>query len=892
MGLTTAINQAIAKDSDTLSGDARLLKDGFGVGNWRVLALIGKGGNGEVYRVQHVKSNAIGALKILHRDDSHQRRRFELESEILQKISSYTSKGTQHFPHFLDKGNIALGNIPYIVIELLQDFKLPAPHEPRMKDAEIAKLIFGVCEGIRELHKNGYLHRDIKSENLMRRENGEVVLIDFGFAIRISDIENPLANRVSVTQGKRFGVGTPGATAPEQAFGSTSISSDVYALGALANECFRGEPPARWTPIIQKATSPNKDFRYKDIDEFKKAILLCVQATRHKHIMRFFGACLAGFGLLALSTLIILSYKPGKVPLKNWRMSCQLAEQQTAEADSFSIPLTLIERMLSASFKFDLNGFTVTNDLLESCSFSQIGINPTDCQNASSRPRREMKLTDDGLDENARQTIWPFNIESFEDRLERQMFIDTNGLYRLKTTANQRPAENEKAWDRHLTIRYVNQEVEAYAIKLLDQVWPRMAERDVCSMFDTKKIPAGTLVWSIGSDCHFVIQQCKSPLRLRQYMFIQWQSGQGNPFTIATFDSFPSKKEAICAYPHLDCPAAANNLAVLMWRHQCDRMNMRPRYIKNLLEIAQSQGISVATSNLDVLREHLPEVFAVDDINFSIPPTLTERMMTAGLNLSLHESSITNDILEESALRFQSTEGPATWSNATEIAMRPRGEMTLANDGLNEKELSAIWPFEIESFEKELERRMAIDTNGLYRLRKNTNQRQMESCEFWDGERTMRYVNWEIEAWAIEKLNQVWPRMSQADFNEMTGEKMPEGTLVWKIDDDWYFAIERTNEQPFDWRRYVFVHRLDKLTPLANFYSFPSKKEAATVLPHRESPAAANNLAVLMWRHQCDRTEMRPELIKRLLDLAKEDGLSVAAENLDILRQHIPEVFK
>ena len=265
MGLTTAINQAIAKPPDTLSGEARLLKDGAVVGNWRVLALIGHGGNGEVYRVQHVRSGAIGALKAAHGDDPHQRQRFDLESEIIQKIAASSSKESRHFPHFLDKGHIPASGNPYIVIEFLQKVDLPKHPKRRSGKLKVEKLILGTCAAIRELHKNGYLHRDIKPENLMCRESGEIVLIDFGLAVRITDISNPLYDRTSR-------VGTDGSTAPEQMHGHASVRSDVYALGSLANDCFRGKPPAKWIPIIQKALSPKEEFRYRNIGELASAV--------------------------------------------------------------------------------------------------------------------------------------------------------------------------------------------------------------------------------------------------------------------------------------------------------------------------------------------------------------------------------------------------------------------------------------------------------------------------------------------------------------------------------------------------------------------------------------------------------------------------------------------
>ena len=311
MGMTKEINQAVTEAATMSSADSRILKDGAIVGDWCVLALIGQGGNGEVYRVKHSKSGAIGALKVLHSNDPHQRQRFDFESEILQKIASCSSKGARHFPHFLDKGEIPNSNVPYIVIESLQKFELPNPTERPMTKAEVAKVILGVCEAIHELHENGYLHRDIKPENLMLRENGEIVLIDFGLAMRISTTKNPLAKRVSITQGQVHGVGTEGYMAPEQAFGHASIRSDVYALGALANECFRGKPPSSWKPIIGKAQCANEKLRYQTIEEFEAAIRKCIRKmsiSRAFHVI--ISICVGLLGIFI--TIQALTYRVHK----------------------------------------------------------------------------------------------------------------------------------------------------------------------------------------------------------------------------------------------------------------------------------------------------------------------------------------------------------------------------------------------------------------------------------------------------------------------------------------------------------------------------------------------------------------------------------------------------
>ena len=249
------------------SKEGRLLGDGAVVGNWRVLGRIGKGGNGEVYRVEHVESGSLGALKVPHAGDLGLRRRFELELEVLERIAAGPAPASRHFPRVLDNGIVEGKDVPYLVMELLQDLECPR------KSSGGRNLILGVSESIRELHACGYLHRDIKLENLMQRKGGEVVLIDFGLACRLEDLANPMADRISITEGRLGGVGTPGASAPEQLSGSgVSIKSEIYALGALASDCFNGKPPSKWVPIIEKAIYPKADYRFQDLDEFESAV--------------------------------------------------------------------------------------------------------------------------------------------------------------------------------------------------------------------------------------------------------------------------------------------------------------------------------------------------------------------------------------------------------------------------------------------------------------------------------------------------------------------------------------------------------------------------------------------------------------------------------------------
>ena len=136
-------------------------------------------------------------------------------------------------------------------MELLEPMDLPSD------DRSVAKFLLDVCMAVRTLHVHGFVHRDIKPQNIMRRKNGDCVLIDFGLAKKFAAGE-PILGGASVTvmNGRAVGAGTPRYAAPEQFNGGDiSPAADIHALGILANECFDGRPPRVWERIIGKANN-------------------------------------------------------------------------------------------------------------------------------------------------------------------------------------------------------------------------------------------------------------------------------------------------------------------------------------------------------------------------------------------------------------------------------------------------------------------------------------------------------------------------------------------------------------------------------------------------------------------------------------------------------------
>lgn len=270
-------------------------KPGDVVGDWKILALLGRGGSAEVYRVEHVENKKIGALKLLCRKEETSRKRFIQECDLLreQKISC--------FAEFFEAGEKD-GRL-FLVTEELQFFELPH------KDPEVTKFLLDVCKAVSVLHSEGYVHRDLKPGNIMRRADGSYVLIDLGLVKKMEkeDSHRFSNETLSIVDGHREGVGTPGYSAPEQfVSGKATEASDVHAIAMLVNACFEGNPPSNWSRLIVRATSSIDSRRYQSIEELVSAIKAS-SAIRPKIalIAELLSAIELGFWGLCFSVLAI-----------------------------------------------------------------------------------------------------------------------------------------------------------------------------------------------------------------------------------------------------------------------------------------------------------------------------------------------------------------------------------------------------------------------------------------------------------------------------------------------------------------------------------------------------------------------------------------------------------
>ena len=211
-----------------------LAEDKQRLGNYTVVRKLGEGGMGAVYEGIQDGLNRRVALKLLTQrllKDSTYLERFQREAQgaaalnhpnIVTVYEIGQDRGTYFFSmEFVD--GTSLGN------RISKERRLPVSDALEITSMVASALDYAWREA-------GLVHRDIKPDNIMRREDGTLALIDFG-AVRDDAL---------LPSGKLTITGTPGYMAPEQVRGVTSAASDVWAMGALAVTMFTRESPSQF----------------------------------------------------------------------------------------------------------------------------------------------------------------------------------------------------------------------------------------------------------------------------------------------------------------------------------------------------------------------------------------------------------------------------------------------------------------------------------------------------------------------------------------------------------------------------------------------------------------------------------------------------------------------
>jgi serine/threonine protein kinase len=207
-------------------------------GRYRVVDVIGRGGMGVVYKVEHQRMGKIAAMKVLHGDlagDKEVTARFRREAEAVSRLTHPNT--VQVFDFGTAQGQL------YLVMEYVRglDIGTLIDRDGPVAFERAAPLFAQVCAALAEAHELGVVHRDLKPENILvtRTHGGKdfAKVLDFGLA--------KLAEREDITGGAGRGaiVGTPHYMSPEQIRGDDEVDArtDIYSLGALMYRVLTGE---------------------------------------------------------------------------------------------------------------------------------------------------------------------------------------------------------------------------------------------------------------------------------------------------------------------------------------------------------------------------------------------------------------------------------------------------------------------------------------------------------------------------------------------------------------------------------------------------------------------------------------------------------------------------
>ena len=269
-----------------------MLQVGDQFDHFQIQAHVAQGGTADIYTAVDLMTSKEVAIKIPNKmmiGDPAQFERFRRELEVMKTLDHPSiQKG-------LDSGQF--NRTPYLVTEWVngKSMRDVVSEETPMPPTKAVPLIRKIAEGMAYCHANGVIHRDMKPENVLIREDGQPIILDFGLALT-KDAKRVTYANLSTT------AGTPDYMSPEQCEGQRGdVRSDIYALGVMLYELLAGKTPfagdtsmavmaghmqgaiprldkeapsvsSQLAAVTAKALQKNSDERYQNMGAFIEAL--------------------------------------------------------------------------------------------------------------------------------------------------------------------------------------------------------------------------------------------------------------------------------------------------------------------------------------------------------------------------------------------------------------------------------------------------------------------------------------------------------------------------------------------------------------------------------------------------------------------------------------------
>jgi hypothetical protein len=234
----------------------RAISPGDRLGPYEIVAMLGAGGMGEVYRARDPRLRREVAIKVLHGS-------VEITPEHVQRLEREArAAGSLNHPNIVAVYDVGTdGQTPYVVSELLEGESLrakllygPLPYRKAVE--------FGLqlAQALGAAHEKGIVHRDVKPGNVFITSDGRVKLLDFGL-VKVRDSMSRRSEDTTADETEAGGMhGTVGYMSPEQALGEpVDHRTDIFALGVVLYEMLSGVPAFKRGSVIETTRAVLKE---------------------------------------------------------------------------------------------------------------------------------------------------------------------------------------------------------------------------------------------------------------------------------------------------------------------------------------------------------------------------------------------------------------------------------------------------------------------------------------------------------------------------------------------------------------------------------------------------------------------------------------------------------